>query len=69
MKLKDYRIKVAKLSRAKAAEQLGLTGNTIWRIEAGRQIPKPANMIAITRWSKGQVTADDLLKAAKGRVR
>lgn len=67
MKLKDYRTKVAKLSRAKAGAEIGLTGISLWRIETGRQVPKPENILAIVKWSRGQVSAEELLRAAKGR--
>ena len=40
MKLADYR-KLLGLSRAKAAHQLGTTGVTIYRYEAGRMNPSP----------------------------
>lgn len=68
MKLKDYRTKIAKLSRAKAAEQLGVHQIQVWRWETGRSVPEPETILAIVKWSGGKVTADELLKAARGRA-
>lgn len=60
MKLQDYR-KLLGLSRAKAAAQLNTTGVTIYRYETGRMLPSTKAMTRIKHWSKGAVTADDLL--------
>lgn len=68
MKLKDYRTKVAKLSRAKFGALIGVTGITVWRYETGRQIPRPETILAICKVTKNQVTADTLLAPAKGRA-
>jgi transcriptional regulator with XRE-family HTH domain len=66
MKLKHYRTKIAKLSRAKAAAELGCDQVQLWRWETGRSVPTPGNIHAIIAWSKGKVTANELLAAAKG---
>lgn len=62
MKLQDYR-KLLGLSRAKAAAQLGTTGVTIWRWEAGRMTPTLKTCKRIIDWSKGAVTWADLMEA------
>jgi transcriptional regulator with XRE-family HTH domain len=68
MKLKDYRNSQA-LSRAKAAEQLKVHDVQLWRWETGRSVPTPENILAIIKWSRGAVTAEELLAPAKkGRV-
>ncbi len=42
-----------KLSRAKLAEQLGTTENTLWRIEAGRQEPGGALLFGLIKQLRG----------------
>lgn len=64
MKLIDYR-KLMGLSRAKAAAQLNTTGVTLYRYETGRMAPSPKAMARIKHWSKGAVSADDLLKGGE----
>ena len=60
MKLIDYR-KLMGLSRAKAAAQLNTTGVTVYRYETGRIAPSAKAMTRIFAWSKGAVTANDLI--------
>ena len=63
MLLQDYRTKVAKLSRAKAGAAIGVNGITIWRWETRRSIPEAPQMLAVQKWSDGQVTPNDFIQA------
>lgn len=65
MLLQDYRVKTRNISRAKAGQELGVDGITIWRWEAGKSIPEAANIRKISEWSGGQVTANDFIKTDK----
>ena len=64
MKLKDYRALI-KISRAKAGAALGVTGLSIWRWETGRCMPGGEMLAKIKTWSKGAVTADDVLSVVR----
>lgn len=44
-----------KLTQGKLAELVGVTGNTIWRIEAGEQEPKIALLAAILTTLRGRI--------------
>jgi transcriptional regulator with XRE-family HTH domain len=61
MLLRDYRKTVAKLSRAKAGEAIGVDQITVWRWENGRSIPMPEQMRKVQAWSGGQVTPNDFV--------
>lgn len=61
MTLHEYR-KARGLSRAKAAEQIGCDAISIYRWETGRSGMMQATMQRIIRWSRGQITADGLLR-------
>ena len=63
MTLQDYR-KLAGLSRAKAAAALGVTSVTVYRWETGRVTPSVDAIRRIQVWSKGAVTANDLLSGS-----
>jgi transcriptional regulator with XRE-family HTH domain len=43
------------LSQGKLAELVGVTGNTIWRIEAGDQEPKAAQLAALLTTLHGRI--------------
>lgn len=60
MKLKAYR-KQQGLTRAEAARQLDVSWITLWRWETDRQKPEFETMKRIMKWSRGQVTPNDLL--------
>ena len=63
MLLQDYRNSL-KLSREKAGKALGVSGITVWRWETGRSMPEKPQLQKIAKWSKGKVTANDMLAVA-----
>ena len=63
MRLTDYR-KLRRLSRAKAAADLKVSQQTVWRWETGRTMPGPVKLRAIAAWSAGAVTANDFVGVA-----
>jgi transcriptional regulator with XRE-family HTH domain len=67
MLLKDYR-KLARLTRQQTGDALGVTGITIWRWETGRAMPGTETLLKIKEWSKGAVTADDVLAVRETAV-
>lgn len=60
MRLEDYR-KLRGLTGSEAAEELEVDQATYWRWEVGKATPTTANIRKIREWSKGAVTADDLV--------
>lgn len=64
MLLKDYR-KLRNLTRAKAGEQLGVSGVSIYRWETGRQMPRREDLLNISKWSDGAVQANDFVNITK----
>lgn len=65
MFLQDYRINVAKVSRRKAGAELGVHEITLWRYERGLTMPNKNICRRISEWSKGNVTASDLMAAVE----
>ena len=58
MLLQDYLTK-KKLTKYKAAKELGVTWNTVWRWTTGRTTPLPDQIERVQQWSGGKVTAND----------
>jgi predicted transcriptional regulator len=58
MTLAEY-LKVAKLTRAAFAAQIGATQVAVSRYITGRRIPHPNVMVRIKQATGGAVTADD----------
>jgi transcriptional regulator with XRE-family HTH domain len=60
MTLKQFR-ELRGLRSGDAARELGVTYVQYWRWENGKTIPEPHNMRKISEWSKGAVSANDLV--------
>lgn len=60
MKLIQYR-KLKQLSRARAAQELGVNESTYWRWEKAITTPRPSDILKIFHWSSGAVSANDFI--------
>jgi hypothetical protein len=66
MTLLDY-LKREKISKYRAAKELGVAWTTLWRWThsdaATRTIPGPQQMLAVQEWSRGKVKPNDWVRA------
>lgn len=67
MKLKDYRNSLD-LTCNQAGAQLGVDGSTFNRWENGDSIPEGVHLVALVKWTKGRVTAEEIIAEAKTRA-
>lgn len=60
MRLQQYR-ELRNITRQQAADEMGVDQSAVWRWEKGKAIPMPKQIMLISEWSHGVVTANDFI--------
>jgi hypothetical protein len=67
MTLQDY-LDSKKITKYRAAKEMGVAWTTIWRWITGRSIPEAAQMRTVQEWTGGAVTPNDWVPAKPAMI-